>query len=177
MEEGLFLLFRGPRNPPPVSPLSRCAPPTPHPRCNLQDRGWAKGVASAQLRQDASWVSCSGIVTGIYTTSSPEACQYIAHDCQANIIVVDTQKQLEKILKVWGSAEVGWGPEARCPCRPPAYKGRFPPLPPGAPPSSTATHVTHIHTTRPGSLYLPTRQVGTLRPRVRKGPPQVTIHC
>ncbi|XP_039072738.1 long-chain-fatty-acid--CoA ligase ACSBG1 [Hyaena hyaena] len=46
-------------------------------------------------------VFAGGIITGIYTTSSPEACQYIAHDCQANIIVVDTQKQLEKILKIW----------------------------------------------------------------------------
>ncbi|KAM4826153.1 long-chain-fatty-acid--CoA ligase ACSBG1 [Thomomys bottae] len=46
-------------------------------------------------------VFAGGIVTGIYTTSSPEACQYIAHDCRANIVVVDTQKQLEKILKIW----------------------------------------------------------------------------
>ncbi|XP_058914136.1 long-chain-fatty-acid--CoA ligase ACSBG1 [Kogia breviceps] len=46
-------------------------------------------------------VFAGGIVTGIYTTSSPEACKYIAHDCRANIIVVDTQKQLEKILKIW----------------------------------------------------------------------------
>ena len=49
-------------------------------------------------RHTSSWVSDSGILTGIYTTSSPEACQYIAYDCRANIIVVDTQKQLEKIL-------------------------------------------------------------------------------
>nr|XP_035115273.2 long-chain-fatty-acid--CoA ligase ACSBG1 isoform X3 [Callithrix jacchus] len=46
-------------------------------------------------------VFAGGIITGIYTTSSPEACQYIAHDCRANVIVVDTQKQLEKILKIW----------------------------------------------------------------------------
>lgn len=46
-------------------------------------------------------VFAGGIVTGIYTTSTPEACQYIAHDCRANVIVVDTQKQLEKILKIW----------------------------------------------------------------------------
>uniref|UniRef100_H0UWI1 Long-chain-fatty-acid--CoA ligase ACSBG1 n=1 Tax=Cavia porcellus TaxID=10141 RepID=H0UWI1_CAVPO len=46
-------------------------------------------------------VFAGGIVTGIYTTSSPDACQYIAHDSRANIIVVDTQKQLEKILKIW----------------------------------------------------------------------------
>ncbi|KAK2495368.1 hypothetical protein MC885_016616 [Smutsia gigantea] len=44
---------------------------------------------------------CRGTVTGIYTTSSPEACQYIAHDSHANIIVVDTQEQLGKILKIW----------------------------------------------------------------------------
>ncbi|OWK09087.1 ACSBG1, partial [Cervus elaphus hippelaphus] len=44
-------------------------------------------------------VFAGGIITGIYTTSSPEACQYIAYDCRANIIMVDTQKQLEKILK------------------------------------------------------------------------------
>ncbi|KAM7048406.1 long-chain-fatty-acid--CoA ligase ACSBG1 isoform 3-T5 [Molossus nigricans] len=48
-------------------------------------------------------VFAGGIVTGIYTTSSPETCQYIAHDCRASIIVVDTQKQLEKILKIWGN--------------------------------------------------------------------------
>uniref|UniRef100_A0A9L0II81 Long-chain-fatty-acid--CoA ligase ACSBG1 n=1 Tax=Equus asinus TaxID=9793 RepID=A0A9L0II81_EQUAS len=46
-------------------------------------------------------VFAGGIVTGIYTTSSPEACQYIAQDCHANVIIVDTQKQLEKILKIW----------------------------------------------------------------------------
>ncbi|KAM9183430.1 long-chain-fatty-acid--CoA ligase ACSBG1 isoform 2-T2 [Dugong dugon] len=46
-------------------------------------------------------VFAGGIVTGIYTTISPEACRFIAHDCRANVIVVDTQKQLEKILKIW----------------------------------------------------------------------------
>ncbi|KAK1327763.1 hypothetical protein QTO34_012671 [Cnephaeus nilssonii] len=44
-------------------------------------------------------VFAGGIVTGIYTTSSPQACRYIARDSRANIIVVDAQKQLEKILK------------------------------------------------------------------------------
>lgn len=46
-------------------------------------------------------VFAGGVVTGIYTSSSPEACQYIAHDCRANIVVVDSQKQLEKILQIW----------------------------------------------------------------------------
>lgn len=49
-------------------------------------------------------VSCSGVATGIYTTSSPEACQYIIHDCRANIIVLDSQEQLAKILQVWARA-------------------------------------------------------------------------
>ncbi|CAI9560204.1 unnamed protein product [Staurois parvus] len=46
-------------------------------------------------------VFAGGIATGIYTTSSPEACHYVASDCRANIIVVENQKQLEKILQIW----------------------------------------------------------------------------
>ncbi|KAM3828530.1 long-chain-fatty-acid--CoA ligase ACSBG1 [Vipera latastei] len=46
-------------------------------------------------------VFAGGIVTGIYTTSSPEACHYIAHDCRANIVVVENQKQLDKIIQIW----------------------------------------------------------------------------
>lgn len=39
-------------------------------------------------------------MTGIYATNSPEACQYVAVDSRANIIVVENQKQLDKILQV-----------------------------------------------------------------------------
>ncbi|XP_062998686.1 long-chain-fatty-acid--CoA ligase ACSBG1 [Elgaria multicarinata webbii] len=46
-------------------------------------------------------IFAGGIVTGIYTTNSPEACHYIAHDCRANIIVVENQKQLDKIMQIW----------------------------------------------------------------------------
>nr|XP_056721767.1 long-chain-fatty-acid--CoA ligase ACSBG1 [Euleptes europaea] len=46
-------------------------------------------------------VFAGGIVTGIYTTNSPEACHYIAHDCRANVVVVDSQKQLDKIMQIW----------------------------------------------------------------------------
>nr|KAF6408820.1 acyl-CoA synthetase bubblegum family member 1 [Rousettus aegyptiacus] len=46
-------------------------------------------------------VFAGGVATGIYTTSSPEACQYIIHDCRANIIVLDSQEQLAKILQIW----------------------------------------------------------------------------
>lgn len=42
----------------------------------------------------------SGFAVGIYTTNSPEACQYVAENCRANIIVVENHKQLQKILQV-----------------------------------------------------------------------------
>ncbi len=41
-----------------------------------------------------------GLATGIYTTNSPEACQYVAHNCEANVLVVENNKQLIKILQV-----------------------------------------------------------------------------
>ncbi|XP_070619673.1 long-chain-fatty-acid--CoA ligase ACSBG1 [Erythrolamprus reginae] len=46
-------------------------------------------------------VFAGGILSGIYTTSSPEACHYIAHDCRANVVVVENQKQLDKIMQIW----------------------------------------------------------------------------
>ncbi|TNM89301.1 hypothetical protein fugu_003535 [Takifugu bimaculatus] len=45
-------------------------------------------------------VSFVGLATGIYTTNSPEACQYVAANCEANVLVVENQAQLDKILKV-----------------------------------------------------------------------------
>lgn len=44
--------------------------------------------------------SIRGIMTGIYATNSPEACRHVASDSRANIIVVENQKQLDKILQV-----------------------------------------------------------------------------
>uniref|UniRef100_A0A8D0EKS3 Long-chain-fatty-acid--CoA ligase ACSBG1 n=1 Tax=Strix occidentalis caurina TaxID=311401 RepID=A0A8D0EKS3_STROC len=46
-------------------------------------------------------VFAGGIVTGIYTTNSPEACHYIAHDSKTNIMVVENWKQLDKIMQIW----------------------------------------------------------------------------
>lgn len=39
-------------------------------------------------------------MAGIYTTNSPDACLYVANDSRANVIVVENQKQLDKILEV-----------------------------------------------------------------------------
>ncbi|XP_022620946.1 long-chain-fatty-acid--CoA ligase ACSBG2-like isoform X2 [Seriola dumerili] len=49
---------------------------------------------------DIGCILAGGLATGIYTTNSPEACQYVAANCEANILVVENQKQLDKILQV-----------------------------------------------------------------------------
>ncbi|XP_032681082.1 very long-chain-fatty-acid--CoA ligase bubblegum [Odontomachus brunneus] len=49
---------------------------------------------------DLAAIYAGGLATGVYTTNSPEACQYCAEYSRANIIVVEDKKQLEKILKV-----------------------------------------------------------------------------
>uniref|UniRef100_A0A8C9SVX6 Long-chain-fatty-acid--CoA ligase ACSBG1 n=1 Tax=Scleropages formosus TaxID=113540 RepID=A0A8C9SVX6_SCLFO len=45
-------------------------------------------------------IFAGGVMTGIYATNSPEACHHVASDSKANIIVVENQKQLDKILQV-----------------------------------------------------------------------------
>ncbi|PIK45863.1 putative long-chain-fatty-acid--CoA ligase ACSBG2-like, partial [Apostichopus japonicus] len=50
---------------------------------------------------DIGAMFAGGFATGIYTTNSPEACQYVAGNCEANIIIVENTIQLKKILKVW----------------------------------------------------------------------------
>ena len=42
----------------------------------------------------------SGFAAGIYTTNSAEACLHCALNGQADIIVVEDRKQLEKILSI-----------------------------------------------------------------------------
>ncbi|XP_039307957.1 very long-chain-fatty-acid--CoA ligase bubblegum isoform X2 [Solenopsis invicta] len=49
---------------------------------------------------DLAAIYAGGFATGIYTTNSPEACQYCAEHSQANIIVVEDDKQLQKILQI-----------------------------------------------------------------------------
>ncbi|XP_029002873.1 long-chain-fatty-acid--CoA ligase ACSBG2 isoform X3 [Betta splendens] len=49
---------------------------------------------------DIGAILAGGFAVGIYTTNSPEACQYVAENCKANIIVVENHKQLQKILQV-----------------------------------------------------------------------------
>ena len=46
-------------------------------------------------------IYAGGLSVGIYTTNNAEACEWPLKDCRANICVVENEKQLEKILKVW----------------------------------------------------------------------------
>ena len=36
----------------------------------------------------------------MYVTNVPEACWYVLNDCEANVVIVENQKQLDKILQV-----------------------------------------------------------------------------
>ncbi|KAG5679845.1 hypothetical protein PVAND_009382 [Polypedilum vanderplanki] len=45
-------------------------------------------------------IHAGGIITGIYTTNSPDACHHILESSKANIVVVDNDEQLQKILKI-----------------------------------------------------------------------------
>ncbi|XP_061635857.1 long-chain-fatty-acid--CoA ligase ACSBG2 isoform X2 [Phyllopteryx taeniolatus] len=49
---------------------------------------------------DIGAILAGGFAVGIYTTNSPEACQYVADNSKANVIVVENHKQLQKILQV-----------------------------------------------------------------------------
>ncbi|NXF81545.1 ACBG2 ligase, partial [Sclerurus mexicanus] len=49
---------------------------------------------------DIGAILAGGLAVGIYTTNSPQACHYVAENCSANVIVVQNQKQLQKILEV-----------------------------------------------------------------------------
>ncbi|KAG2466574.1 ACBG2 ligase, partial [Polypterus senegalus] len=48
---------------------------------------------------DIAAIFAGGFAVGIYTTNSPEACHYVAHNCEANILMVENHKQLTKILQ------------------------------------------------------------------------------
>ena len=45
-------------------------------------------------------IFAGGLSCGIYTTNSPQACKYIAEDSRVNIMVVEDEKQLDKVLAI-----------------------------------------------------------------------------
>ena len=50
---------------------------------------------------DLGCVFAGGLAAGIYPTNSADACKYVLANCKANIVVVEDEKQLTKILQVW----------------------------------------------------------------------------
>lgn len=49
---------------------------------------------------DLAAIFAGGFAAGIYTTNSAEACEHCAKNCNAQIWVVEDQKQLDKVLKI-----------------------------------------------------------------------------
>jgi long-subunit acyl-CoA synthetase (AMP-forming) len=49
---------------------------------------------------DVGAIAAGGVPAGIYTTSSPEQCRYIADHCEAQVAVVENRPQLEKFLAI-----------------------------------------------------------------------------
>jgi len=45
-------------------------------------------------------IHAGGIITGIYTTNSPEAVFHVLENSHANIVIVDDSKQMEKIREI-----------------------------------------------------------------------------
>lgn len=52
------------------------------------------------LIADLAAIFAGGFAAGIYTTNGPDACRYVADHSRSNIIVVENNKQLVKILEV-----------------------------------------------------------------------------
>jgi len=49
---------------------------------------------------DLGCVFAGGLAAGIYPTNSADACKYVLANCKANIVVVEDEKQLTKILQI-----------------------------------------------------------------------------
>ena len=45
-------------------------------------------------------LSSSGLSAGIYATNGPDACHFVLKDSKSNVVVVENQKQLDKILQI-----------------------------------------------------------------------------
>src|SRR5689334_16041901 len=52
---------------------------------------------------DIASIYVGAIPAGIYTTSSQEQCQYIASHCDASVVFVDDQSQLDKFIAIRGN--------------------------------------------------------------------------
>lgn len=75
--------------------------------CALLAKGLTKGASVAILAgnipewtiADIGTIAAGGVGVGIYPTNSPEQCEFIINHSDAEFVVVDTLKQLEKVNK------------------------------------------------------------------------------
>ncbi|AKT36667.1 AMP-dependent synthetase/ligase [Chondromyces crocatus] len=51
---------------------------------------------------DVAAMAIGGAPAGIYTTSSAEEVQFIVHHAESKVLLVENERQLEKVTKVWG---------------------------------------------------------------------------
>ncbi|KAM9096685.1 long-chain-fatty-acid--CoA ligase ACSBG2 isoform X1 [Sarcophilus harrisii] len=56
--------------------------------------------AAEWLIADIGAIFAGGLAVGIYTTNSPEACEYVLNHSQTNILVLENETQLQKILQI-----------------------------------------------------------------------------
>jgi long-chain acyl-CoA synthetase len=76
--------------------------------CALSAKGLTKGASVAILAgnipewtiADIGTIAAGGVGVGIYPTSSREQCEYIINHSDAEFVVVDTEKQLQKIIDI-----------------------------------------------------------------------------
>ena len=50
---------------------------------------------------DIGAIFAGGFATGIYATNTPEAVEYVAKHSEANVLVVENNQQLQKVLQIW----------------------------------------------------------------------------
>ena len=55
---------------------------------------------SLSLSLSLLYIPTSGLSAGVYATNGPDACHYVLEHSKSNIVVVENQKQLDKILQV-----------------------------------------------------------------------------
>src|SRR5947208_800839 len=50
------------------------------------------------LLADLAAMALGGVATGIYTNSSPDQIQYVAHHCEAKVLIVENEGYLNSVL-------------------------------------------------------------------------------
>ncbi len=81
--------------------------------CALLAKGLTKGASVAILAGnvpewsivDIATIAAGGVGVGIYPTNSSEQCEYIINHSEAEFVVVDTEKQLQKISQIGGNLQ------------------------------------------------------------------------